>query len=78
MNKFNTVPFSFYFKVFVDTGWAGNPLPATSNNFFNNQWIGSVGVGIDLITYYDWIFRLEYSYNFQGKGGLFFSNGGIF
>ena len=78
VDKFNTIPFSFYFKVFVDTGWSGNPLPATSNNFFNNQWIGSVGVGIDLITYYDWIFRLEYSYNFQGKAGLFFSNGGIF
>ena len=78
VDKFSKIPYAFYLKLFVDTGYAGNPLSSTSNNFFNNKWIASVGIGIDFITYYDWIFRLEYSINLQGKRGLFFSNGGIF
>ncbi|OEJ99957.1 POTRA domain-containing protein [Roseivirga misakiensis] len=73
INQFRTLPYAFYIKVFIDTGYTGNPLPNTENNFFNNQFLGSIGLGVDLVTYYDFVFRLEYSVNKQGNTGLFFN-----
>lgn len=73
INQFRTLPYAFYLKVFVDAGYTGNPLNSTDNNFFNNEWIGSAGIGIDIVTYYDFVFRLEYSINREGNTGLFFN-----
>ncbi len=61
VNQFRTLPYAFYIKVFMDAGYAGNPIQSTENNFFNNEWIGSIGLGVDIVTYYDFVFRLEYS-----------------
>lgn len=73
INQFRTLPYAFYLKVFMDAGYAGAPLPSTSNSFLNNEWIGSIGLGIDIVTYYDFVFRLEYSINREGSTGLFFN-----
>jgi len=73
INQFRTLPYAFYLKVFIDTGYAGNPLESSQNNFFNNQFLGSIGLGVDIVTYYDFVFRLEYSVNKQGSTGLFFN-----
>ncbi|MFY0593882.1 BamA/TamA family outer membrane protein [Roseivirga sp.] len=73
INQFRTLPYAFYLKLFIDTGYAGNPLDSSQNNFLNNQFLGSLGLGIDVVTYYDFVIRLEYSVNKQGDGGLFFN-----
>ncbi len=73
INQFRTLPYAFYLKVFLDAGYTGSPLDSTQNNFFNNEWIGSLGLGIDIVTYYDFVFRLEYSINREGSTGLFFN-----
>ena len=36
-----------------------------------NQMLWSTGMGIDVITYYDMVFRMEYAYIKQGKSGIF-------
>jgi hypothetical protein len=36
-----------------------------------NRFLFSAGAGFDLVTYYDRTFRLEYSVNGFGKGGLY-------
>ena len=73
INQFRTLPYAFYLKIFLDTGYTGNPISSSDNNFFNNQFLGSLGLGIDIVTYYDFVFRLEYSINKQGSTGLFFN-----
>lgn len=73
INQFRTLPYAFYLKIFLDTGYTGNPLSGSDNTFFNNQFLGSLGLGIDVVTYYDFVFRLEYSINKQGSTGLFFN-----
>jgi len=73
INQFRTLPYAFYLKIFMDAGYAGNPIQSTENNFFNNEWIGSIGLGVDIVTYYDFVFRLEYSINREGTTGLFFN-----
>ena len=72
IDQFRTLPYAFYMKAFADAGYSGNPLLSTSNNFFNREWIGSVGIGLDIVTYYDFVMRFEYSINREGNMGFFF------
>ena len=71
IDQFRTLPYAFYLKVFVDTGYAGNSLSANTNNFYNNKLIGSAGLGLDVVTYYDFVVRFEYSINRDGHTGFF-------
>lgn len=78
IDQFRTLPFAFYIKAFADAGYSGTPLLSSSDNFFNNEWIGSLGVGIDIVTYYDFVMRFEYSVNREGNSGFFFNFGSEF
>lgn len=71
--QFRTLPYAFYFKVFMDVGYAGDPLQNNENNFWNNDMVGSLGVGIDIVTYYDFVMRFEYSVNREGGTGFYFN-----
>lgn len=73
INQFRTLPYAVYLKAFMDAGYTGRPIGSTRNNFFNNEWIGSVGLGLDIVTYYDFVVRLEYSINREGDSGFFFN-----
>jgi len=71
IDQFRTLPYAFYLKIFMDTGFAGNSLIYNDNDFYNNELIGSIGVGLDVVTFYDFVIRLEYSLNRQGETGFF-------
>lgn len=73
ISQFRTIPYAFYFKTFVDLGYSGDSLLNTENNFYNNELIGSIGAGIDIVTYYDFVIRLEYSINREGNSGFYFN-----
>jgi outer membrane protein assembly factor BamA len=68
---FSTIPFAFYLKAFVDHGWVGNRLAYPNNDRLSNQYLLGYGLGIDFVTYYDLVFKLEYGRNNAGTGGLF-------
>ncbi len=68
--KFNKVPSTIYFSLAADAGYVrdrqfseGNPL--------SNHWLAGYGAGIDYVTYYDLVFRFEYSFNHLGEHGFF-------
>ncbi|MCL4855949.1 MAG: hypothetical protein KJZ55_01535 [Flavobacteriales bacterium] len=42
-----------------------------NQNFLNEQWMTGTGFSIDLATYYDVVFRFEYSINNLNEKGLF-------
>lgn len=64
------IPFKFYAKVFADAGYGYNPNPGTS--ILNNKFLHTWGVGLDVVSLYDAVFKFEYSYNQLGQSGLFF------
>lgn len=67
--KFREGWFSLFLNIFTDAGYvSGDRNPA--NNLVN-RWIGGTGIGLDLVTYYDKVLRVETSVNDQGKGGVF-------
>lgn len=68
--KFNTIPYSFYLNLSYDAGYVKDRLNY-KNNSLANQYLHGYGIGIDFVTYYDKVFRLDYSINKQGEKGIF-------
>ncbi len=63
------IPIRVYPKLFVDVGYAANRFGG--NSFLNNKGLVGYGAGIDVISIYDFKFRLEYAWNHMGQKGLF-------
>jgi outer membrane protein assembly factor BamA len=70
------IPFNIYGKVYGNTGYIYNPYPG--NNFLSNKMLYSTGLGIDIITIYDFTLKLEWSFNQLGQNGLFLHRRTIF
>jgi hypothetical protein len=69
---FNKIPFHIYAKTFADMGYCYNTEDFVSR--LNNTFLGSTGLGVDIVTIYDIQFRIEYSVNQLGQKGLFLHN----
>ena len=70
--KFNLIHFASYLTFYVDAGyaWKNRETDAGLNKLPGSLMLGS-GVGLDLVTYYDKMIRLEYSVNKMGESGIF-------
>jgi len=63
------IPFSVYMKAYSDVGYSYSPT--YKGNLFNNQLMHTWGVGLDVVSIYDFVFRFEYSVNQLGENGLY-------
>lgn len=70
LEKFATIPYAFYLNVYSDAGYVEDKF-YSANNSLTNSWLYGFGAGIDFVTYYDLVFRLEYSINKFGESGIF-------
>ncbi len=68
--KFNRIFLTSYLNFNVDVGYAYDKLYQTQNPLANTLLLGG-GVGIDFISFYDVIIRLEGSVNKLGEPGFF-------
>ncbi|MBX3257483.1 MAG: hypothetical protein KF862_25380 [Chitinophagaceae bacterium] len=68
--SYGVIPFKFYFKVYGDAGYAYSKKTPGINSL-NNKLLYSGGAGLDIISIYDAIIFLEYSFNQLGEKGLF-------
>ena len=71
IQQFQTLPFAFYLKAFVDLGYVGTPLPSIVGNSLNEKLLIGGGIGLDVQTYYDFVVRFEYSINREGNSGFY-------
>lgn len=69
---FNKIPFRIYAKTFADMGYSYNTGDFISR--LNNTFLGSTGIGFDIVTFYDLQIRIEYSVNQLGQKRLFLHN----
>jgi outer membrane protein assembly factor BamA len=67
------IPFRFFLKAFGDVGYAYNKYPG--NSLLNNQLIYTGGVGLDIVSIYDFVFKIELSFNQLGSQGLYLHGG---
>jgi len=70
------IPFRIYGKVYLNGGYVYNPDPG--NNTLSNKFLFSGGLGLDIITIYDLVVKLEWSFNQLGQNGLFLHPKSIF
>lgn len=64
------IPFRIYMKAYADLGYARLPNSIASNTL-NNAVLHTWGFGMDIVSIYDFVFKLEYSFNQLGKEGLY-------
>jgi outer membrane protein assembly factor BamA len=77
--KFDKIHYAVYFNIFADMGYVfatdkvtTEPLNSPSlNNNLQNTLLRGFGAGVDFVTYYDKVLRIEYTVNHYGKGGFF-------
>ncbi len=66
--RFAKLHYAFYLSLNGDLGYVFNDY----NEPLTNQWLYGYGIGLDFITYYDLVFRAEFSINQFKETGLFF------
>lgn len=72
IDQFNIMPFAVYIKAYFDSGIVSNSYSNPENHPLANRYIYGGGIGLDIVTFYDTVIRLEYSINKQQEGGFFF------
>jgi len=68
--NYETIPFKFYVKAFADAGYVYSKY-ASGATPLNNKFIYTGGFGVDVVSIYDFVLRLECSFNSLGEAGFF-------
>ena len=67
---YGSIPVRIYLKAYSDVGYAYNKENTTGNRL-TNKWLYTGGIGVDVVTIYDMVLRLEYSFNQLRERALF-------
>lgn len=68
--RFSKIHYATYLNLIFDAGYVKNKYAHPSNTCQNKMLFGT-GLGVDLVTYYDLVWRFEYTINQFGKHGFF-------
>lgn len=72
LEKFKTFHYAIYLNLFSDWGYVYNRNKVFSmNNNLTNNYLGSMGVGVDFVTYYDNVIRFECALNRLNQFGFY-------
>ncbi|MFN2456989.1 MAG: POTRA domain-containing protein [Chitinophagaceae bacterium] len=72
IKRLNHIPLKIFGKVYGNTGYIYNQHVA--KNSLSKKWLYSGGVGLDIILFYDLVFKIEWSLNHLGQNGLYLHN----
>jgi len=64
------IPFRIFLKAYGDLGYGYTRNPKATNTL-NNTLLRTWGFGMDIVSIYDFVFKIEYSFNQLGKDGLY-------
>jgi outer membrane protein assembly factor BamA len=64
------IPFRIFLKAYGDLGYGYMQHPIASNTL-NNTLLRTWGFGMDIVSIYDFVFKIEYSFNQLGRDGLY-------
>jgi outer membrane protein assembly factor BamA len=73
--RFNYFPVSIYLKTYADVGYINNYTAyqeKSLNTNLSNQLLAGTGMGLDLVTAYDFVMRFEYTFTSKNQQGFFF------
>lgn len=70
LQKFNKVPYAVYIGTYADAAWVQDRSNYSNNPLCNSFLVGG-GVGVDFVTYYDYVLRVEFSMNQMKQKGIY-------
>lgn len=68
--KFSLIHYALYVNFFTDIGYVRDTY-FFKGNPYSNTFLGGSGIGLDLVTYYDKVFRTEFSVTRHGDFGVY-------
>ena len=69
--KFDKVHLAVFLNAFADYGYARENFYMETTNTLTNRNLIGYGLGIDFVTYYDKVLRIEYSFNHKNESGIY-------
>jgi outer membrane protein assembly factor BamA len=71
IEQFRHIPIAIYIKSYADWGYVRNYPEYSGNSRLTDKLLMSAGAGIDVVSAYDLVLRLEYTFNGEGENGFF-------
>ncbi|EMR03055.1 BamA/TamA family outer membrane protein [Cesiribacter andamanensis] len=71
LDQFSKIPLALYPKIFFDAAYVHMPNPQPGNDFLVNRPVWGTGIGLDIVSFYDFVLQLEYSMNSRMERGFF-------
>lgn len=71
LDQFRVIPLALYPKVYFDAGYVFMPISYPTNETLTNRPLWGGGFGLDFVSFYDMVVRMEYSFNSIGERGFF-------
>jgi outer membrane protein assembly factor BamA len=71
IEEFSVFPFRAYLSANFDHGYVNDKNRIPENLRLTNKYLYGYGLGLDIVSLYDLVFRFEYSINNQGTGNFF-------
>ncbi|MEL6557758.1 MAG: BamA/TamA family outer membrane protein [Bacteroidota bacterium] len=71
LEQFQKLPYAFYAKIFFDHGFAQRYPNYDGSNRLTNKYLYGIGAGLDIVSAYDFVLRLEYSRNAENTNNFF-------
>ena len=70
--KFSLIHYAVFLTAFADAGYVWQPQwIGQYNNMLPRTMLAGAGLGVDMVTYYDKVVRIEFAINKSGKSGIF-------
>ncbi len=71
-DKINKPYIKIYADIFADAAYVKNTDTLyNTQNYLTNKFLYGIGAGINILTYYDWLFRIDFSVNRQKESGIY-------
>jgi outer membrane protein assembly factor BamA len=70
--QFQTLPIAMYVNLYFDMGYVKNVRANPEKDYLSNTFLYGTGMGIDLVTFYNTIFRIDFSLNKSLEKNIFF------
>jgi outer membrane protein assembly factor BamA len=67
--KFSLIHYALYMNFFLDVGYVRDNI-FFKDNPYSNSFLAGGGIGLDLVTYYDKVFRTDFSFTRHGDLGI--------
>ena len=72
VKRFQDMPFGLYLTAFLDNGYVQDETISNQDTFLKNRWLTGYGLGVNIITIYDRLVRIELARNHLGQNGIYF------